>query len=80
MAQAYLLPVVHGLADGVAFARNPPGVLDRCQEFGEGPIGPAALAVDVLCVGYQERSIEVRETEGYDEFASPMPLLTVWAI
>ena len=67
MAQVHLLPVVHGLADGVAFARNPLGVLERCQEFGEA-IGPAALEVDVLCVGYQERSIEVRETERYDEF------------
>ena len=67
MAQVRLLPVAHGFADGVAFARNPPGVLERCQKFGAG-IGPAALEVDVLCVDYQERSIEVRETERYDEF------------
>ena len=31
-------------------------------------IGPAALEVDMLCVSYQERSIEVREAERYDEF------------
>ena len=35
MAQVHLLPVVHGLADGVAFAGNALGVLEGRQEFGE---------------------------------------------
>ena len=79
MAQVHLLPVVHGLAGGVAFARNALDVLERCQEFGQA-IGPAALEVDVLCVGYQERSIEVREAQRYDEFRIADAPLTVWAI
>ena len=73
----HMLPVVQGLADGVAFARNSLGIIERCREFGEA-IGPAALEVDVLCVNYQERSIEVRETERYS--VSPMLRLIAWAI
>ena len=67
MAQVHLLPVVHGLADGVAFAGNALGVLEGRQEFGEA-IGPATLEVDVLGVRDQERGVEVRQTQRDDEF------------
>ncbi|MDE2790155.1 MAG: hypothetical protein OXI81_07005 [Paracoccaceae bacterium] len=60
MAQVHLLPVVHGLAGGISFAKNVLSFLECGQELGQA-IGPAALEVDVLCVGYQERSVEIRE-------------------
>ena len=67
MAQVHLLPVVHGLADGVAFAGNALGVLEGRQEFGEA-IGPTALEVDVLGVRDQERGVEVRQAQRDDKF------------
>ena len=66
MAQVHLLPVVHGLADGVAFAGNTLGVLEGRQEFGEA-IGPATLEVDVLGVRDQERGVEVRQAQRDNE-------------
>ena len=67
MAQVHLLPVVHGLADGVAFAGNALGVLEGRQVFGEAS-GPATLEVDVLGVRDQERDVEVRQAQRDDEF------------
>ena len=80
VAQVHLLPVVHGLTGGVMFARNVLGFLECGQELGQA-VGPAALEVDVLCVGYQERSVEIREAQrGMTNSGSPMLRLTVWAI